>query len=58
MLAALIQNMFTDETFGGLADNIEYIAGGIETEVGKFVFAEAQFAVRYHHVRGDPFTID
>lgn len=56
--AAIITAMHTDETFGGLADSVEYITGGIETEVGKFVFAEAQFNVRYHHVRGDPFTID
>lgn len=56
--AGIITTMFTDETFGGLADGVEYVRGGIETEVGKFVFAEAQFAVRYHHVRGDPFTID
>jgi hypothetical protein len=50
--------MFADETFGALADGIEYTGGGIQTEVGKFVFAEAQFTVSYHYVRGDPFTID
>lgn len=58
MLADIITNMHTDETFGSLADGIEYTGGGIQTEVGKFVFAEAQFTVRYHTVRGDPFTID
>ena len=58
LLAGIITTMFTDETFGALADGIEYIGGGIQTEVGKFVFAEAQFTVRYHHLRGDPFTID
>lgn len=58
LLAGVIATMFADETFGGLADGVEYIGGGIQTEVGKFVFAEAQFAVRYHTVRGDPYTID
>ena len=56
LLASIITTMHTDETFGGLADGIEYTGGGIETEVGKFVFAEAQFTVRYHFTRGDPFT--
>lgn len=58
LLASIITTMFADETFGDLADGIEYTGGGIQTEVGKFVFAEAQFTVRYHFVRGDPFTID
>lgn len=58
LLAGIITTMFADETFGDLADGIEYTGGGIQTEVGKFVFAEAQFTVRYHFVRGDPFTID
>lgn len=56
--ATIIQTMFADDTFGGLADGVDYSAGGISIEAGKFVFAEAQFAVRYHTVRGDPFTID
>lgn len=58
LMASIITTMFADETFGDLADGIEYTGGGIQTEVGKFVFAEAQFTVRYHFVRGDPFTID
>ena len=58
LLAGIITTMFADETFGDLADGIEYTGGGIQTEVGKFVFAEAQFTVRYHYLRGDPFTID
>ncbi|MEE4250697.1 MAG: hypothetical protein V2I38_08920 [Alcanivoracaceae bacterium] len=58
LLSSIITTMFTDETFGDLADGIEYTGGGIQTEVGKFVFAEAQFTVRYHYLRGDPFTID
>lgn len=56
LLDGIITTMFTDETFGGVADGIEYTGGGIQTEVGKFVFAEAQFTVRYHFTRGDPFT--
>jgi hypothetical protein len=58
LLATIITDMHTDETFGALADGIEYTGGGIQTEVGKFVFAEAQFAVRWHHLRGDPFTTE
>ena len=58
MLASLISLMFADETFGGLADSVEYTGGGIQTEVGKFCFAEAQFTVAFHFVRGDPYTID
>jgi hypothetical protein len=58
LLAGIIQKMFVDETFGNLADGVDYVEGGIQTEVGKFVFAEAQFTIRWHHLRGDPFTID
>ena len=56
--AQLIAEMFADETFGNLADGIEYTGGGIEAEVGMFVAAEVQFNIRYHTVRGDPYTID
>lgn len=58
LLASLVSAMFTDETFGGLAERTEYTAGAIQTEIGKFVFAEAQFLIRYTHLRGDPFTIE
>lgn len=58
LLASIITDMYADETFGGLADGVEYTTGGIQTEIGKFVFAEAQFLVRYHHLRGDPETIE
>jgi hypothetical protein len=58
LLAQIITAMFSDETFTGLADGVQYTGGGILTEIGKLVFAEAQFTVRYHHVRGDPYTID
>jgi len=53
-LAALIAAMHADETFGGLAVGVDYTGGGIQTEVGKFVFAEASFTVRYQHLRGQP----
>jgi hypothetical protein len=56
MLASIRSEMFTDETFGGLVDGIEYIGGGIQTELAKICFAEAQFNVRYQTVRGDPYT--
>ena len=53
-LSSLITAMHTDETFGGLAVGVDYTGGGIQTEVGKFVFAEASFTVRYQHLRGQP----
>jgi hypothetical protein len=53
-LAALITAMHTDETFGGLAVGVDYTGGGIQAELGKFVFAEASFVVRYQHLRGQP----
>lgn len=58
LLAAIYSAMYDDETFGGLADRVEYSGGIINTELGRFVFAEGQFLVHWHHVRGDPFTID
>ena len=58
LLAELVTEMFADESFASLADGLEYTGGGIQVEVGKFVIAEAQFTVRYHTVRGDPYTID
>ena len=57
-LAALITAMHTDETFGALALGVDYTGGGIQTEVGKFVFAEASFTVRYQHLRGQPAVQD
>lgn len=57
LLASIRAAMFADETFGNLADGVEYTGGGIQTELAKICFAEAQFTVRYHTVRGDPYTI-
>lgn len=57
-LGQIVVGMFADPAFGGLADGVDYVGGGIEVQIGKFVFAEAQFRVRYHHVLGDPYTID
>lgn len=58
MLAQLVIDMHADETFGGLADGLDYAGGGIQVDQGKFIFAEASFLVRWHHVRGDPHTQD
>lgn len=58
LLARIIRTVQADETLGGLADGIDYAGGGIQTEAGKFVFAEAQFSVRYHFLRGNPYLID
>jgi len=53
-LAAIITAMHADDTFGGLAVGVDYTGGGIQAEVGKYVFAEATFVVRYQHLRGQP----
>lgn len=58
LLADVITQMFVDETFGGLADSVEYNGGAIQAELGKLCLAEAQFIVNYHTVRGDPYTIE
>lgn len=57
-LVAIITAMHTDETFGGLAVGVDYTGGGISAEVGKFLFAEATFMVRYQHLRGQPAVQD
>ncbi len=46
--------MHTDPTFGGLAVGVDYTGGGIQAELGKFVFAGASFTARYQHLRGAP----
>ena len=58
VLAALITAMYSDETFGGLAQGITLQGQGIQTELGKYVFAEASFQVKYQHVRGDPAALE
>lgn len=57
LLAAARQAMFADETFGGLATSVQYSGGGIQSDLTRIVFAEAQFVVRYQTVRGDPYTL-
>ena len=58
MLAALNAALHADPTFGALADGFDEAGQGIQTEIGKFVFAELQIRVRWHHVRGNPYQID
>ena len=58
LLASIIEDMHADETFGELADGVDYTGGGILAEPGNRCMAEAQFDVRYHTVRNDPYTID
>lgn len=58
ILAQIQVDIAADETFGELADEAEYTGGVISSELGKWVGAEAFFTVRYHHVRGDPYTIE
>lgn len=57
-LAQIITQMHADETFGGLAQGVDYQGGGIFAETGKLVFATALFQVRYRHLRGQPHAID
>jgi hypothetical protein len=57
-LARLYVAMTADPTFGGLADGVDYVGGGIQAEQGKFVFAEATFRVRWRHLVGNPYLRD
>lgn len=57
-LAALHEALNADPTFDGLADGFDEVGQAIQTEIGKFVFAELQIRVRWHHVRGNPYLID
>lgn len=57
-LAGLIQSMFADPTFTGLAARLEYTGGGIQTEgSGGVLTAQASFSVTYQHLAGDPLTL-
>ena len=53
LLADLVADMQADETFGGLALGLELVGVSINTELGKFVFAESAWQVTYRHLRGD-----
>lgn len=57
MLAAIIVAMHTDDSFDGLAEGVEYLGGGIQTDA-RFVFCEASFRIRYHHARGNPYSLE
>jgi hypothetical protein len=54
LLAGIIRDMLADSGFGGLAQGADYVGGTIQTEVGRFCFAEAQFVVRYQTVKNEP----
>jgi hypothetical protein len=58
LLASIVTDMHADPTFGELADGVDYLGGGIQSEAGKFVFAEASFRVRWRHVAGNPYLRD
>lgn len=53
LLADLVADMTADETFGGLAQGVELVGVSINTELGKFLFAESSWQVKYRHLRGD-----
>ena len=55
IMASIVKDVAANETLGGLADGIDYNGGGISVDVGKFVFGEASFTVRWRHLRGDPY---
>lgn len=57
-LQNLIELMHADESFGGLAQGIDYVGGGIQIDAGKLIFAEATFQVRYQHLRGQPAVLN
>lgn len=56
LLAQIINQMFTDQTFGGLAETVQLTDSGILIEPGNRCMAEAQFNVRYSTLRGDPYA--
>lgn len=57
-LAALMQRMFADTTFGGLASALDYTGCAIQTEgAGAVLTVQAFFSVTYQHLVGDPFTL-
>lgn len=57
-LADLVDALHVDETFGELAEDFDLVGQGIQTEIGRFVFAELQIRVRWQHARGNPYQIN
>lgn len=52
-LKSLLNAMYADQTFGGLATGITYTGCGIQIDA-RMVTAEAAFIVHYRHARGQP----
>jgi len=53
-ITALVQRMFADRTFGGLAYRLEYTGCGIQTEgAGAVITAQAFFTLTYQHLAGN-----
>jgi hypothetical protein len=54
----LVQRMFADSTFGGLAHGLTYTGCGIQTEgAGAVITAQAFFTVTYQHLAGNPLAL-
>jgi len=54
-LTAVIQAMFTDPTFTGLAQRLDYTGCAIQTEgAGGVLSVQAFFNVSYQHLAGNP----
>lgn len=58
MLVSIMQKMFTDPTFTGLASRLNYTGCSIQTEgPGGMVFAQANFTATYQHLAGNPLAL-
>lgn len=57
-LADIMQKMFTDPTFAGLARALEYTGCAIQTEgPGGVISVQANFTATYQHLAGNPLAL-
>lgn len=57
ILADLVTELHGDTSLAAVIDGIDYTGGAIAAE-GDTCFGQAAFEIRWHHVAGDPYTID
>lgn len=57
ILAFLVSEMHANTTLAALVDGVEFSRGLIDAD-GDICLAQAVFTIRWHHVAGDPYTID
>ncbi|MEM1191558.1 MAG: hypothetical protein AAGI72_23705 [Pseudomonadota bacterium] len=56
MQASIEVALMADPTVKSLVESIEYTGGSIAIELGQLCFAESEFLVTFHTVKGDPYT--